>query len=79
LIATNVWKVASVNRVEDRVAVQERVWEEGARQERFERMLREPGVERVLYATAGDSIAVSTDCSLIGKPLSIYRGQGATP
>jgi hypothetical protein len=42
----------------------------GLMQERFERMLREPGVERVLYATAGDSIAVSTDRSLIGKPLS---------
>jgi hypothetical protein len=42
----------------------------GLMQERFERMLREPGVERVLYATASDSIAVSTDRSLIGKPLS---------
>lgn len=42
----------------------------GLMQERFERMLREPGVERVLYATAGDSIAVATDRSLIGKPLS---------
>ncbi|HEU4464045.1 MAG TPA: hypothetical protein VFS53_03280 [Gemmatimonadota bacterium] len=104
LIATYAWKVASVNRLEDRLAERERLWEEGARhaveqnarsmlglaavplglsareeamsrnyglmQERFERMLREPGVERVLYATAGDSIAVSTDRSLIGKPLS---------
>jgi hypothetical protein len=104
LIATYVWKVASVNRLEDQLAERERIWEEGARhavqqnarsmlglaavplglsareeamsrnyglmQERFERMLREPGVERVLYATAVDSIAVSTDRSLIGKPLS---------
>jgi hypothetical protein len=104
LIATYVWKVASVNRLEGQLAERERLWEEGARhavqqnarsmlglaavplglsareeamsrnyglmQERFERMLREPGVERVLYATAGDSIAVSTDQSLIGKPLS---------
>lgn len=104
LIATYVWKVASVNRLEDQLAEQEQLWQEGARhavqqnarsmlglaavplglsareeamsrnyglmQERFERMLREPGVERVLYATAGDSIAVSTDRSLIGKPLS---------
>lgn len=103
-IATYAWKVASVNRVEDRLAEQEAIWEEGARhavqqntrsmlglaavplglsareeamarnyglmQERFERLLREPGVERVLYATAGDSIAVATDRSLIGKPLS---------
>ena len=51
----------------------------GLMQERFERMLREPGVERVLYATAGDSIAVSTDRSLIGKLLSTYRGQGEAP
>jgi hypothetical protein len=42
----------------------------GLMQERFERLLREPGVERVLYATANDSIAVSTDRSLIGRPLS---------
>ena len=104
LIAMYAWKVASVNRIEDRLAEQEQAWEQGARhavqentramlglaavplglsareeamsrnyglmQERFERMLREPGVERVLYATAGDSIAVSTDRSLIGKPLS---------
>lgn len=42
----------------------------GLMQERFERLLREPGVERVLYATANDSIAVSTDHSLIGDPLS---------
>ena len=42
----------------------------GLMQERFERLLREPGVERVLYASANDSIAVSTDRSLIGKPLS---------
>lgn len=104
LIATYVWKVAGANRAEDRMAEQQKTWEEGAEhavrentrsmlglaavslgllareeaisrnyglmQERFERMLREPGVERVLYATAGDSIAVSTDRSLIGKPLS---------
>jgi hypothetical protein len=104
LIVTYVWKVASVNRIEDRLAEQQAVWEEGARhavqqntrsmlglaavplglsareealsrnyglmQERFERLLREPGVERVLYATANDSIAVSTDRSLIGRPLS---------
>jgi hypothetical protein len=103
-IATYAWKVASVNRVEDRLAEREAMWEEGARhavqqntrsmlglaavplglsareeamgrnyglmQERFERLLREPGVERVLFATAGDSIAVATDRSLIGKPLS---------
>jgi hypothetical protein len=42
----------------------------GLMQERFERLLREPGVERVLYASANDSIAVSTDRSLIGRPLS---------
>jgi len=41
----------------------------GLLEERFERLVREPGVERVLYATAGDSIAVSTDRSLIGRPL----------
>jgi hypothetical protein len=35
LIATYVWKVASVNRVEDSAAMQERVWEEGA--ERYSR------------------------------------------
>ncbi|MGH7567156.1 MAG: hypothetical protein ACREK2_10035 [Gemmatimonadota bacterium] len=42
----------------------------GLMEERFERLVREPGVERVLYATASDSIAVSTDRSLVGKPLS---------
>lgn len=41
----------------------------GLLEERFERLVREPGVERVLYATAGDSIAVSTDRSLIGRSL----------
>jgi len=104
LIATYAWKVASVNRAEDRLAEGQLAWEEGARhallentrsmlslaavplglsvreeamsrnyglmEERFERLVREPGVERVLYATAGDSIAVSTDRSLVGKPLS---------
>ena len=104
LIATYVWKVASVNRVEERMAEAEQAWEEGARhavrentrsmlglaavslglsareeamsrnygllQERFERLVREPGVERVLYATAGDSITVSTDRSLVGGPLA---------
>lgn len=104
LIGMYAWKVASVNRIEDRLAEQQQAWEQGARhavqqntramlglaavplglsareeamsrnyglmQERFERLLREPGVERVLFASANDSIAVSTDRSLIGKPLS---------
>ena len=70
-IATYAWKVASVNRVEDRLAEREAMARNyGLMQERFERLLREPGVERVLYATAGDSIAVATHRSLIGKPLS---------
>jgi hypothetical protein len=42
----------------------------GLMQERFERLVREPGVERVLYATAGDSIVVSTDRSLVGRPVA---------
>lgn len=104
LIATYVWKVASANQAEERMADAQRSWEEGARhavrentrsmlglaavplglsareeamsrnygllEERFERLVREPGVERVLYATAGDSIAVSTDRSLVGRPLA---------
>lgn len=104
LIATYAWKVASVNRAENRLAEAQSTWEEGARhairentrsmlglaavplglasredamsrnfglmQERFERLVREPGVERVLYATAGDSIVVSTDRSLVGRPLA---------
>ena len=103
LIATYAWKVASVNKAEERLAEAGAAWQEGARhallentrsmlalaavplglsareeamarnyglmQERFERLVREPGVERVLYATAGDSIVVSTDRSLVGRPL----------
>ncbi|HUF88453.1 MAG TPA: hypothetical protein VMR66_00560 [Gemmatimonadota bacterium] len=52
----------------------------GLLEERFERLVREPGVERVLYATAGDSIAVSTDRSLIGRSLdSAVPAQYARP
>lgn len=85
-IAMYVWKVASVNRAEDRntramlglaavplgLSAREEAMSRnyGLMEERFERLLREPGVERVLYATADDSIAVSTDRSLLGKPLS---------
>ncbi|MDX1623022.1 MAG: hypothetical protein R3199_03475 [Gemmatimonadota bacterium] len=36
----------------------------------LDRMVAEPGVERALFATAGDTIQVSTDQSLVGEPLS---------
>jgi hypothetical protein len=86
LIAMYGWKVASVNRAEDRntksmlvlaavplgLSAREEAMARnyGLMQERFERLLREPGVERVLFAAANDSIAVSTDRSLLGKPLT---------
>ena len=86
LIAMYGWKVASVNRAEDRntesmlglaavplgLSAREEAMARnyGLMQERFERLLREPGVERVLFAAANDSIAVSTDRSLLGKPLA---------
>lgn len=54
------------------LAVRDEAMEEnyGRIESLLDRMVAEPGVERALYATAGDTIRVSTDQSLVGEPLS---------